>query len=135
MTGAPGHNLPTRHGVGPSCVGLPVGPWRTITDFLVEHFPAISRETWLARMASKQVDRVIPALEQSEKDLPNDFNPPARLAAAHKELGRLPEALADVGRALQKNTGGPRRVRLLEVQASILGAKGDLAGQKPGGWL
>ena len=49
------HHLPTRNGVGPSCVGLPAGPWRTITDFLVEHFPAISRETWLARMASSQV--------------------------------------------------------------------------------
>jgi len=44
-----------RSGVGPSCVGLPAGPWRTITDFLVEHFPAISRETWLARMASSCV--------------------------------------------------------------------------------
>ena len=84
----------------------------------------------LAGMASKQLDRVIPALQQSEKDLPADFNPPARLALAHKELGQLPEALADVGRALEKNTGGPRRVRLFEVQASILGAKGDLAGQK-----
>ena len=50
--GAP---LATREGVGPSCVGLPAGPWRTITDFLVERFPAISRETWLARMASQQV--------------------------------------------------------------------------------
>lgn len=42
--------LPTRDGVGPSCVGLPTGPWPTITDFLVERFPAIDRATWLARM-------------------------------------------------------------------------------------
>jgi tRNA pseudouridine32 synthase / 23S rRNA pseudouridine746 synthase len=49
------HGLPTLNGVGPSCVGLPAGPWRTITDFLVEHFPAISRETWLTRMAQQQV--------------------------------------------------------------------------------
>ena len=49
------HGLPMRSGVGPSCVGLPAGPWRTITDFLVEHFPAISRETWLARMVAHQV--------------------------------------------------------------------------------
>ena len=49
------HGLRTRSGVGPSCVGLPAGPWRTITDFLVEHFPTISRETWLARMASGHV--------------------------------------------------------------------------------
>lgn len=44
------HGLPTRHGVGPSCVSLPAGQWPTITDFLVERFPAITRETWLERM-------------------------------------------------------------------------------------
>ncbi len=37
--------LPTRDGVGPSCVGLPAGPWSTIADFLIERFPAISRDT------------------------------------------------------------------------------------------
>jgi len=46
----PAHGLPTRHGVSPSCVGLPAGDWPTITDFLVERFPAISRQTWLERM-------------------------------------------------------------------------------------
>jgi thiol-disulfide isomerase/thioredoxin len=84
----------------------------------------------LAAMASKQLERVIPALEQSEKELPKDFNPPARLALAHQEQGQLPQAEAAIGRALKKNTGGPRRVRLLEVQASILAAKGDASGQK-----
>ncbi|MCY7370751.1 MAG: RluA family pseudouridine synthase [Polaromonas sp.] len=44
-------SLPTRHGVGPSCVGLPAGPWPSFTDFLVERFPAVTRKTWLARMA------------------------------------------------------------------------------------
>lgn len=47
--------LPTRDGVGPSCVGLTPGPWPTITDFLVARFPAISRETWAARMAAGTV--------------------------------------------------------------------------------
>lgn len=84
----------------------------------------------LAATASKQLDRVIPALEQSEKELPADFNPPARLAFAHKELGQLDLAAADIARALTKNTGGPRRVRLFDVQASIFAAKGDVAGQK-----
>ncbi|WP_068832079.1 RluA family pseudouridine synthase [Polaromonas jejuensis] len=44
------HGLPTRAGVSPSCVGLPAGHWPTITDFLIERFPAISREVWLQRM-------------------------------------------------------------------------------------
>jgi tRNA pseudouridine32 synthase/23S rRNA pseudouridine746 synthase len=34
---------------------LPAGPWPTITDFLVQRFPAISRQTWLERMASGDV--------------------------------------------------------------------------------
>jgi tRNA pseudouridine32 synthase/23S rRNA pseudouridine746 synthase len=44
--------LPTKHGVSPSCVGLPAGAWPTFTDFLVERFPAITRQTWLDRMAA-----------------------------------------------------------------------------------
>jgi tRNA pseudouridine32 synthase/23S rRNA pseudouridine746 synthase len=47
--------LPTRDGVGPSCVGLPAGPWPTIADFLIERFPAISRDTWAARIAAHEV--------------------------------------------------------------------------------
>ncbi|HPH14773.1 MAG TPA: RluA family pseudouridine synthase [Burkholderiaceae bacterium] len=47
--------LPTRDGVGPSCVGLPEGQWATITDFLVQRFPAIPRQTWLQRMAGGEV--------------------------------------------------------------------------------
>jgi tRNA pseudouridine32 synthase / 23S rRNA pseudouridine746 synthase len=47
--------LPTRHGVSPSCVGLPAGDWPTFTDFLVERFPAITRQTWLERMAASLV--------------------------------------------------------------------------------
>lgn len=46
----PAHGLPTRHGVSPSCVGLPAGDWPTFTDFLVQRFPAITREVWLERM-------------------------------------------------------------------------------------
>ena len=51
----PVHGLPTKNGVGPSCVGLPAGNWRTITDFLVERFPAVTREVWLERMAHQLV--------------------------------------------------------------------------------
>jgi tRNA pseudouridine32 synthase / 23S rRNA pseudouridine746 synthase len=53
---APG--LATRDGVGPSCVSLPPassGAWPTITDFLVERFPAIARSIWLERMAAQLV--------------------------------------------------------------------------------
>lgn len=42
--------LPTKDGVGPSCVALPPGPWRTIGDFLIDRFPAVPTATWQARM-------------------------------------------------------------------------------------
>ena len=47
--------LATLCGVGPSCVSLPPdisNAWPTITDFLVERFPAIARPVWLERMAA-----------------------------------------------------------------------------------
>lgn len=47
--------LPTRDGVGPSCVGLPQGPWPTIAEFLVARFPAITREAWMARIEANDV--------------------------------------------------------------------------------
>lgn len=48
--------LPTRDGVGPSCVALPAqGHWPTIIDFLAERFPVIGRAAWLARVAVRGV--------------------------------------------------------------------------------
>ena len=54
--------LPVKNGVGCSVVGLPKleakdesKQWRTITDFLVDRFPAIPRSTWLQRMADGDV--------------------------------------------------------------------------------
>ena len=55
MSTLPAHGLPTRHGVSPSCVGLPPGPWASMLDFLVERFPAIDRSVWLQRMAAGEV--------------------------------------------------------------------------------
>ncbi len=42
--------LPTRDGVGPSMITLPVGNWLLVIDFLVQRFDAIPREEWLTRM-------------------------------------------------------------------------------------
>ena len=51
----PRRPLPTKDGVGPSCVGLPPGPWATVGDFLAERFPAVSAATWQARMQQGEV--------------------------------------------------------------------------------
>ncbi len=68
--------------------------------------------------------RAVPALEASERDLPKDYNPPARLATLYQEMGRLDEALAASGRALARSYG-PRKVRVYELRAQILDKKGD----------
>ena len=47
--------LPTRNGVGPSCVSLPPGPWPTLLDFLVERMPGITRQEWTARFQAQSV--------------------------------------------------------------------------------
>lgn len=47
--------LPTKDGVGPSCVALPPGKWLTLIDFLDHRFPAIGRAEWTARMERGEV--------------------------------------------------------------------------------
>jgi len=82
-----------------------------------------------AALASGQPQRVVAALTKSEAELPTDYNPPARLAVAYRELGRPDEALTAADRALGK-AYGPRKVRVMETKASILAKKGDVAAQK-----
>jgi tetratricopeptide (TPR) repeat protein len=77
-----------------------------------------------AYIALKQPERAIPMLEQSERDLPNDYNPPARLAAAYRAMGKYDEALAASDRALAK-AYGPRKIGILRTRADIYAAKGD----------
>lgn len=55
MKGIRAMHLPTRHGVGPTCVALPPGPWPTVLDFLAERMPHVPRETWAERLRSQSV--------------------------------------------------------------------------------
>jgi tetratricopeptide (TPR) repeat protein len=76
-----------------------------------------------------QPERALPMLQASEADLPDDYNPPARLAVAYREMKRLDEALAASNRALPKVTG-PRRLRVLQNRADILADRHDAAGAR-----
>ncbi len=82
-----------------------------------------------AAIAAKAPLRAEAPLVQSEKDLPEDYNPPARLALVYREAGRLDEAMAAIERAFGR-AYGPRKLRLYEIKASILVKKGDVAGAK-----
>jgi tetratricopeptide (TPR) repeat protein len=71
-------------------------------------------------------ERAVPMLRASERDLPDDYNPPARLALAYKALKNYDEALAASDRALAK-AYGPRKLGILQTRADIYKDKGDSA--------
>jgi hypothetical protein len=79
-----------------------------------------------AYMELQEPERAIPMLETSERDLPDDYNPPARLAAAYKAMKRYDDALAASDRALRK-AYGPRKLLILQTRADIYAAQGDSA--------
>ncbi|HSE64721.1 MAG TPA: tetratricopeptide repeat protein [Thermoanaerobaculia bacterium] len=71
-------------------------------------------------------ERAVPMLRASERDLPDDYNPPARLALAYKAMKKYDEALAASDRALAK-AYGPRKLGILQTRADIYKEKGDSA--------
>jgi tetratricopeptide (TPR) repeat protein len=71
--------------------------------------------------------RAVPMLEASERDSPNDYNPPARLGRAYVEMRRFDEALAAADRALAR-AYGPRKLRIFSLKGEILEKKGDPRG-------
>ncbi len=75
-------------------------------------------------VALGEPERAIPMLEASERDLPDDYNPPARLAFAYKAMKKYDEALAASDRALAR-AYGPRKIGILQTRAEIYAAKGD----------
>jgi tetratricopeptide (TPR) repeat protein len=80
-----------------------------------------------AYLALGEPQRAVPMLEQSAIDFPEDYNPPARLAAAYFAMKSYDDALVAVKRALAR-AYGPRKLRLWSLEADVLLAKGDRAG-------
>jgi tetratricopeptide (TPR) repeat protein len=74
----------------------------------------------------KQPEKAIAMLEQSERDLPKDYNPSARLISAYRAAGRFDDALAASERAL-KLAYGPRKIGIYRSRAATYLAKGDKA--------
>jgi thiol-disulfide isomerase/thioredoxin len=68
----------------------------------------------------------VPMLLEAEKALPNDYNPPARLAAAYNAMKRWDDALAATDRALAL-AYGPRKLRTYQARSDAYAGKGDLA--------
>jgi len=82
-----------------------------------------------AYLALGEPARALPMLEASEKALPEDYNPPARLAYVLRQLGRYDEALAASDRALV-HAYGPRKLNILRERANIQRARKDGPGTR-----
>ncbi len=76
-----------------------------------------------------EADRAVPMLQQSERDLPGDYNPSQRLATAYKALRKWDEALAASDRAMAL-AYGPRKMLLYTTRADIFAGKQDLAAER-----
>lgn len=82
-----------------------------------------------AYLAAGQPERAVPMLLESERDFPDDYNPPARLARAYLTAKRLDDAKAAVDRASAR-VYGPRSLRVLVLAADIAKARGDAPGER-----
>jgi predicted Zn-dependent protease len=73
-------------------------------------------------------EKAVALLSRREAEMPDDYNPPARLARVYFEEKKLPEAESAVDRALSRMTRGQRRVGILGLKARILAAEGKPTG-------
>jgi tetratricopeptide (TPR) repeat protein len=95
----------------------------------VEARAAFDSHRVAAALALGDPARAVPALLASEKDLPDDYNPPARLAILYREMGKYDEALTESQKALDKAYGA-RKLRIFDARADIYAKKGDPAAAK-----
>ncbi|MBX3188090.1 MAG: thioredoxin family protein [Labilithrix sp.] len=82
-----------------------------------------------AYLAAGEPQRAVPMLQASERDFPDDYNPPARLARAYLTMGKLDEARAAVDRATAR-VYGPRSLRVFALAADVAKARNDVAGER-----
>ncbi|MBK7073763.1 MAG: thioredoxin family protein, partial [Myxococcales bacterium] len=74
-------------------------------------------------------EAILPALEQSTKDLPTEYDPPYRLAWVYLQLGKAADAKKWADDALGK-AYGPRKVRVANLAVEAAKAIGDVAVEK-----
>lgn len=81
-----------------------------------------------AYLAAGEPERAVAMLLESERDFPDDYNPPARLARAYLAEKRLDDARAAIERAAAR-VYGPRALRVFALAADIAKARGDVAAE------
>jgi hypothetical protein len=73
---------------------------------------------------------LVPALEKSVRDLPDDYDPKIRLAWIYMKGGKLDDAATWADAALRQ-VYGPRKVRVLTIRAEIAGKQAGKLAEKP----
>ena len=74
-------------------------------------------------------ERAVPMLEQTQREFPDDYNPPARLAIAYRAMKRWPDALTASDAAMTR-AYGPRKLRIYDARAEIHAGAGDSTAAK-----
>lgn len=72
---------------------------------------------------------IVAALEASATALPDEYDPPYRLAWVYVKAGKLPEAKRWIDQAMTK-AYGPRKVRVANLAVEIAKGLGDPAGER-----
>jgi len=72
---------------------------------------------------------LVPSLTKSAKDLPNEYDPRARLGWVLLKAGKLDEAAKSTDEAIAL-VYGPRKIRVLNQRAEIANKQGDKAAEK-----
>jgi hypothetical protein len=92
---------------------------------LLDHSGRHEEAVQVARARAKLLEEAAEELLAArEKEMPGDYNPPARLARVLLEQKKLAEAEAAVDRALSKMTRGQRRIGVLGLKSRILEKEG-----------
>ncbi len=91
-----------------------------------EERAALDNHRVMAALMLEAPGRAIPSLEKSERDLPDDYTAPARLALLYLMSGQLDRALGASDRAMARVTGA-NLGSVIATRARILLAKGERA--------
>jgi tetratricopeptide (TPR) repeat protein len=117
--------LDSRKVVAPAEAAGQANEWVAFLDGLAAEAPTPERRAAfdahrvLAYQAAGTPERALPMLERSQREFPQDYNPPARLATIYRALGRLPEALVANTQALTR-VYGPRTLRIYAQRVELL---------------
>jgi tetratricopeptide (TPR) repeat protein len=97
---------------------------KTATARMTYSFPRTEVYEYLGEGA-----KMIPELEKLAAELPEEYDPPSRLARLQFKLGKYDEALAAAEMAMPR-IYGPRKTGILELVADIHKAKGDVEAER-----